>query len=100
MSFFQQVYRVVKQIPKGKVMTYGQIAKILDTPDARRVGHALHANSDPKVPCHRVVNKSGGLAPGYAFGGQDEQKKRLEKEGVEVKKNIVDLKQYGHTLNF
>jgi methylated-DNA-protein-cysteine methyltransferase related protein len=94
MSFFHQIYQIVKQIPKGKVMTYGQIAKILGTPDARRVGWALHANSDPLVPCHRVVNKAGRLAPKFAFGGEDEQKKRLEKEGIIVKENRVDLKKF------
>ena len=79
-------------------MTYGQIANLLQTRDARRVGHALHANSDPQVPCHRVVNKAGGLAPSYAFGGEDEQKKRLEKEGVVVKDNKVSLEKY-QTIN-
>lgn len=84
MNFFDQVYDVVKRIPKGKVATYGQIAKILGTRDARRVGQALHANPDgSKVPCHRVVNKDGKLAPSYAFGGQNEQKARLLAEGVE-----------------
>ena len=81
-NFFKQVYEIVKKIPGGKVMTYGQIADLLGTRDARRVGHALHANRDLKVPCHRVVNKDGRLAPGYAFGGPGEQKFRLLAEGV------------------
>lgn len=64
-------------------MTYGQIADAIGTRDARRVGQALHANKDgSKVPCHRVVNKEGRLAPGYAFGGPNEQKNRLLEEGV------------------
>lgn len=63
-------------------MTYGQIAKLIGTRDARRVGHALHANKNPEVPCHRVVNKDGRLAPNYAFGGCFEQKARLLNEGV------------------
>ena len=63
--------------------TYGQIAKILGTKDVRKVGFALHANSDSSdVPCHRVVNKEGRLAPGYAFGGPGEQRMRLKSEGV------------------
>lgn len=83
MNFFEQVYEVVKKIPEGKVMTYGQIAGVLGTKDARRIGHALHANPDSsKVPCHRVVNKDGRLAPGYAFGGPGEQKMKLKAEGV------------------
>ncbi len=64
-------------------MTYGQIAEVLGTRDARKVGWALHANPDgSKVPCHRVVNKDGRLAPGYAFGGPNEQRNRLLAEGV------------------
>lgn len=81
-NFFQQVYRVVAKITKGKVATYGQVAEILGTKDARKVGWALHANSDSKVPCHRVVNKEGRLAPNFAFDGWKEQKIRLLSEGV------------------
>lgn len=64
-------------------MTYGQVAEAIGTKDARKVGWALHANKDGSIiPCHRVVNKDGRLAPGYAFGGPDEQKLRLISEGV------------------
>ena len=56
----------------------------------------MHKNPDPQhIPCHRVVNSKGELAPGFAFGGEEEQRKRLEKEGVEVKDGKVDLKKYG-----
>lgn len=74
-------------------MTYGQIADAIGTRDARRVGQALHANSDSSdVPCHRVVNKEGRLAPGYAFGGPDEQKNRLIVEWVPfIDSEHVDL---------
>ena len=82
-NFFNRVYEIVKKIPEGKVMTYGGIAAVMGTHDARRVGQALHANPDSSsVPCHRVVNKDGRLAPGYAFGGPDEQRMRLKAEGV------------------
>jgi len=92
-NFFEKVYDVVREIPEGMVMTYGQIAQRLGTRDARRVGHALHANNDSSnVPCHRVVNKEGRLAPGYAFGGPDEQKNRLIAEGVKFLDEMhVDL---------
>ncbi|HKB88071.1 MAG TPA: MGMT family protein [Patescibacteria group bacterium] len=92
-NLFEQVYEVVKKIPEGKVMTYGGIAAALGTKDARKVGFALHANPDSsKVPCHRVVNKDGRLAPGYAFGGPNEQKMRLKAEGVIfLDDNHVDL---------
>lgn len=81
-SFFQRVYAATKKIPKGKVSTYGRIAEIIGTRDARRVGHALHANTDPACPCHRVVFTDGRLAPGYAFGGAQAQRKKLEEEGI------------------
>ncbi len=71
-NFFDQVYGVVRKIPKGKVATYGQIAEILGTKDARKVGWALHANRSADVPCHRVVNKDGRLAPNFAFDGAEE----------------------------
>jgi methylated-DNA-protein-cysteine methyltransferase-like protein len=92
-NFFERVYNEVRKIPEGKVMTYGQIASRIGTRDARRVGHALHANKDGSgVPCHRVVNKDGKLASGYVFGGPDEQKMRLMAEGVifldEMKVNL------------
>lgn len=91
-NFFERVYKIVRKIPRGKVMTYGQIAEALGTKDARRVGHALHANKDRNTPCHRVVNKDGRLAPGYAFGGPDEQKMKLAAEGVTfIDHNHVDL---------
>lgn len=106
MSFFQSVYSVVKKIPRGKVATYGGIAKALGSKDARRVGHALHANPyEDRVPCHRVVNKDGRLAPnfarlqrsersdgGQAFDGPEEQRRRLMEERVPfVDDNHVDL---------
>ena len=78
MSFYTDVYEVVKKIPEGKVATYGQIALILEKPRASRVvGNALHANPNPGAvtPCHRVVNKLGRLAPGFAFGGPENQKR-------------------------
>lgn len=81
-SFFKRVYIAVKNIPKGEVSTYGSIAEKIGTRDARRVGHALHANTDVSCPCHRVVFADGRLAPGYAFGGAQAQRKKLEEEGV------------------
>lgn len=94
LSFFQQVYALVRQIPSGKVSTYGQLAKALHTKDARRIGHALHANPDSDItPCHRVVFSDGRLAPGYAFGGPKEQLHILQMEGVSfIDDTKVDLK--------
>lgn len=82
MNFFSRVYALVRQIPEGRVTTYGQIARALGTRDARRVGHALHANRDENTPCHRVVTKDGQLSESYAFGGSFEQYAKLKSEGV------------------
>lgn len=95
-SFFEQVYDEVKKIPEGMVATYGQIASKLGTKDARRVGHALHANRDSATPCHRVVNKNGRLAPSYAFGGYHEQRNKLLAEGVKFIDELhVDMEECG-----
>lgn len=82
-NFFTRVYALVRQIPEGYVTTYGEIAKALGTRDARRVGHALHANPDgDNTPCHRVVTKDGKLSESYAFGGSLEQYAKLKSEGI------------------
>lgn len=97
MSFYDRVYDVVKKIPEGKVATYGQIAAALGSPKASRaVGYALHFNPSPGIiPCHRVVNRCGRLAPAFAFGGIDVQKSLLGAEGVEVDGDYtVDLDKY------
>lgn len=92
MNFFKKVYRQVKKIPRGKVTTYGEIARALGTRDARKIGWALHRNPDDEVPCHRVVNKDGRLAPNFAFNGPEEQRRRLEEEGVGfIDDNQVDI---------
>ena len=93
-GLFERVYKLVRKIPKGKVTTYGEIARIVGTKDSRKVGFALHANQDPKTPCHRVVNKEGGLAPNFAFDGEKEQRRRLMKEGVGFIEERVDLKKH------
>lgn len=85
----------VGEIPKGKVSTYGRIAKLAGVGSARPVGNWLHTHKQPIsiVPCHRVVNSQGKLASNFgAKGGTKTQAKRLLAEGVEVKNNKVDLK--------
>lgn len=97
MSFFENVYEAVQLIPRGKVATYGQIARMIGAPrSSRAVGYALHANPRPGViPCHRVVNREGRLAPAFAFGGPEIQAQLLESEGVEVGEDfVVDLGKY------
>lgn len=93
---FELIYDVVKQIPKGKVATYGQIASLAGNKRwARVVGYALHANPDPvHIPCHRVVNRMGEVSKAFAFGGENRQVFLLENEGVTVTDNRVDLEKF------
>lgn len=95
-SFYEKIYDAVQTIPRGKVATYGQIAALAGNGGAARVvGNALHVNPAPGIiPCHRVVNAQGRLAPSFAFGGEFEQQRLLESEGVEVRDHCVDLKKY------
>lgn len=94
-GLFQRVYKIVQKIPKGKVATYGQIAQILGLRDVRKVGWALHGNQNPKIPCHRVVNKEGQVALNYSMGEWQEQKRKLMEEGVKfIDEKHVDLKRF------
>ena len=92
---FEKVYKLIGKIPPGKVTTYGTIGKKLNM-SPRVVGFALHANPDgAKNPCHRVVNREGRLAPGYAFGGTGAQKQLLEQESVEfIDSNHINLQKH------
>lgn len=82
-DFTERVNAVVAQIPKGKVMTYGQIAALCGNPRAARIVGGIAHFGDPNLPWQRVVNKSGGLAAGYP-GGRQGHKLHLEAEGVFV----------------
>lgn len=96
-GFFQSVYKVVAKIPKGKVASYGMIARALGSPRAaRQVGWALHVNPYfGEVPCHRVVNRNGFLSGSFAFGGINVQRDMLINEGVEVdEQNNVDMQKF------
>ena len=92
----QIVYEYLAAIPRGKVVTYGQIAVFLgDKNLARSVGNILHVNPDgDKYPCYKVVNSRGSLAENYAFGGAEGQRQRMEADGITVSDNRVDLKVY------
>lgn len=96
----QQVYEYLLTIPKGKVVTYKQIAEHLGNARmARAVGNILHNNPDEnKYPCYKVVNSKGKLSDNYAFGGMEKQKERLEKENIEVVDYAVDLGKYQHKI--
>ena len=90
-TFQERVYEVVKRIPKGKVLTYRQVAKLAGRPKAfRAVGNALNKNPDIKnIPCHRVV-KSDGSIGGYRQGTK-KKLSLLRKEGVVIQKGKVVL---------
>ena len=91
LSFFQQVYTVVRQIPQGRVSTYGAIGRYLGAPQsARMVGWAMNsAHSDSTIPAHRVVNRVGLLTGKHHFAGSKLMEQLLENEGVLVKKDQV-----------
>ncbi|MCY4577318.1 MAG: MGMT family protein [Candidatus Kaiserbacteria bacterium] len=83
MSVFREsVLTVVSRIPKGSVMSYGEVARRAGSPGASRaVGRIMASNVDPLIPCHRVVRSDGGLG-GYNRGGISQKKKLLQSEGV------------------
>ena len=94
-QFAREVYRIVAAIPEGKVATYGQIARLAGKPRAARaVGNLLRECRDPDLPCHRVVNGQGHMAPEFTFGGPGGQKRLLEAEGILVTGEKVDLKRW------
>ncbi len=98
MNTFEKIYEVVSNIPKGKVAAYGQVAFLAGNPRwARVVGYALHVNPEPgTIPCHRVVNCEGKVAPSFAFGGDDVQRQLLEAEGIVFEPDgRIDLEKYG-----
>lgn len=94
-SFFEQVYKIVEQIPEGQVATYGQIARMLEQPhNARVVGWAMR-QAPNSLPSHRVVKKTGEPAPeAMIFSGGGTQKELLRAEGVPFLSNgRIDIKQ-------
>lgn len=95
-QFAKTVYKLVNEIPTGRVMTYGQVAAILGFPRcAQYVGWALHWANQEKVPYQRVLNRFGGLAAGYPDGGRDRHRLNLIEEDIKVREDgTVDLKRY------
>jgi methylated-DNA-protein-cysteine methyltransferase-like protein len=96
-NFFERVYAIARQIPEGKVTSYGAIAKALGTArSARMVGWAMNASHGREdVPAHRVVNRIGVLSGKHHFDGTHLMQQLLENEGIEVINNqIVDFKKH------
>lgn len=91
-GFFELVYEVARQIPKGRVTSYGAIAASLGTKlSARMVGWAMNGAGKvkPKVPAHRVVNRNGVLSGKHHFGKANEMENLLKKEGIKVKNDAI-----------
>ncbi|MBU6370638.1 MAG: MGMT family protein [Patescibacteria group bacterium] len=87
-AFVEKVFAVVKKIPKGKVLTYAEVARRAGHPQAgQAVGNALHTNHDPRIPCHRVV-RSDGFIGGYNRGAKM-KRAILKKEGVKIIGNRI-----------
>lgn len=96
-EIFLKIYDVVRHIPRGRVTTYGNVARLAGNPRwSRVVGYALHANPSPgEIPCHRVVDRYGRTSRAFAFGGEDMQRKLLEGEGIEFRDDgSIDLSKY------
>jgi methylated-DNA-[protein]-cysteine S-methyltransferase len=92
MTFNQKVWTLTARVPKGKVTTYGEIARALNTRAYRAVGNALNKNPyAPEVPCHRVVGSTGELT-GFA-AGLEKKKAMLAQEGVELKNGRVVMRE-------
>ncbi|MBF0693815.1 MAG: MGMT family protein [Flavobacterium sp.] len=96
-NFFERVYHIARQIPYGKVTSYGAIAKVIGSPQsARMVGYAMNASHlQSDIPAHRVVNRNGLLTGKHHFDGTNLMQQLLESEGISVKDNkIVDFQSH------
>ncbi len=90
LNFFEKVYEVAKQIPYGRVTSFGAIANYLGaSKSARMVGYALNGSGGRDVPAHRVVNRKGLLTGKFHFDGTNLMQQLLESEGVDVKDNQI-----------
>ncbi len=93
MNFAQKVLQLTKRIPRGKVTTYKEIARELNSKAYRAVGTALKNNKNPiKIPCHRVINSDGSVG---GYSGKKNSKKKIKlllKEGVKIKNNKIEKK--------
>ena len=102
-NFFERVYEIVRQIPEGKVTSYGAIAKALGAArSARMVGWAMNASHNLEdVPAHRVVNRKGLLSGKHHFEGTNLMQQLLENEGIQVVDNqIIDFEKHFWEPNF
>ncbi len=95
MNFDERCYQVLRKVPRGKVTTYGEIARALKSKAYRAVGNAMNKNPySPEVPCHRVVRSDGSVG-GFAHG-TEKKSEMLRKEGIEIIDGKIDLDKYIH----
>lgn len=96
MTMKEEVYHFLTTIPKGRVVTYAQVAEYLGNKNlARVVGNILHNNpNENRYPCYKVVDSKGNLSKHFAFGGIEKQKEKLQNDGIEVVHYKVDLNKY------
>lgn len=97
-SFNEKCYEILRKVPKGKVTTYGELARAVGNPKAARaVGNAMNKNPyAPEVPCHRVVGSDGKMV-GFASGTK-KKIEMLKKEGIEIVNGRVDLERYFYSF--
>ena len=96
-DFYEKCYDILKKVPKGKVTTYKEIARALNSKAYRAVGRAMNKNPyAPQVPCHRVVNSNGNV--GRFASGKNAKIKLLKSEGVDVLNDRLDLNKHFYKL--
>ncbi len=96
-QFHQKCYDLLVKVPRGKVTTYRELARALNSKAYRAVGTAMNKNPfAPKIPCHRVINANGRLGQ-YAHG-QAKKREMLKKEGIEIRDDRISLKEYLFTF--
>jgi len=93
MKLSEKVFRLTKKVPKGKVTTYLEIAKRIDS-SPRAIGQTLKKNRDKNIPCHRVIKSDGSLGGFKGRSKNPEKKKLVLKEGIKIENNKVDLEKY------
>jgi len=94
-TFSEKIYEKLKKVPSGKVITYKELARAVNSKAYRAVGTCMKNNEDPVgIPCYKVVKSSGEVGNYSAKGGTDKKIKLLRKDGIIVKDNKVDLKKY------
>lgn len=91
-NFRLKCYEIVKKIPRGKILTYKDVANILGTRAYRAVGTAMKMNNDKSVPCHRIINSNGFIGGYNGFAGN--KLNLLKKEGIASEDGFIDIKKY------